>query len=520
MRIAALIRPVAIGAALLVAALLGATLLGASPAAGAEGDDPYSEIIKTFRRKMKGATVERAASAIALLDPANPRSLPELVGVLAKGHWFVRGTAIEAVAAIPDGPLRSELRLHLVTHEDPWVREGIAYAMSVRPVVGDGEALIGAMDDADWHVRRTAARALGEIVSRDGVERLIGAIQAETDLRVMVWVGASLRGIVGRELGRDPAIWAAWWERNKDRPEWKRQGDEVTREEFAGIPLETFTVDSPVDTEEVARRRNRPDLFVLAPFGYTHDYFRPYLDEAAQFVRITYVTLPTVQELTGQSGYGRGIPVYPVDRLARALDELREAKGKEQIIVMAAGPVIWIAEKYALRFPKRTAGLVLVNGWLDRESYGNALLRLGRDGTRSEKWAANLLLGNIDAQHTPEEGQRLRRVFLTHALTDRRDSEAWRLWRRTARDHGFVTVPDIQFTRRVKIETPTLFTFPGESPFSGGADEDLRRIRASFKKPTPVTAVLRDSRGMAHMEDPQEFLRILERFLRYQHLID
>ncbi len=122
---------------------------------------PYGKILDDVRRRLEGATVERAAEAVGLLDPANPRSLPLLVEVLASGHWFVRGTAIEALATVPAGPLRSELRLHLLTHDDPWVREGLAYAMAEGPTPGDAEALIAAMDDASWRVRRTAARALG-----------------------------------------------------------------------------------------------------------------------------------------------------------------------------------------------------------------------------------------------------------------------------------------------------------------------------------------------------------------------
>jgi len=93
-------------------------------------DDPYGDVIDEFRRRVRRGSVERASAAIGTLDAQNPRSLPELVDVLSSGHWFVRGTAIDALAGIPAGPLRSELRLHLLTHEDPWVREGVAYAMA------------------------------------------------------------------------------------------------------------------------------------------------------------------------------------------------------------------------------------------------------------------------------------------------------------------------------------------------------------------------------------------------------
>jgi len=502
---------------------LAAVSPGTEARAGDEpDDDAYGRILEDVRRRLKGATVERAVAAVKLLDPANPRSLPDLIRVLSTGHWFVRGAAIDALATVPAGPLRAEMRLHLITHEDPWVREGIAYAMATGPVPGDGEALIAAMDDDSWRVRRTTTRALGEIVSRDGVERLVQAAEEETDLRVLVWARASLRAISGTDMGRAKGAWIAWWKRHKDRPEWGRQGTEVTREEFAGVPLETVTLDVAPDGSGSSGSRGdtRPELFVLAPFGFSHDYFRPYVDQAASFVRITYVTLPTIQEISGASGYGRSVPVYPVDKLARALDSLRESKGKERIILMAAGPVAWIAERYAMRYKKRVAGLVLVNGWLDRSSYASAILRLSNEGTASERWAADLLLGKIDSDHTPDEGRRLRRIFLTHALTDRRDSEAWRLWKTATRDHGFVTVPPIDFNRHTRIETPTLFTFPGDSPVTGGTDDDLRRIRASFRKPPPITAVMRDSRGLSHIEEPTEFLRVLKGFLDYAGLLE
>ena len=500
-----------------------ATLAFAGPVRAGDKptDDPYGKILDDYRRRVKGATVERAVAAIQLLDPANPRSLPELVTVLGSGHWYVRGAAIDALATVPPGPLRSELRLHLITHDDEWVREGIAYAMATGPTPGDADALVAAMDDPSWRVRRTAARALGEIVSRDGVGRLVQCAEEETDLRVLIWARASLRGIAGTDMGRARGAWQAWWERHKDRPEWVRQGEEVTREEFAGVPLETVTLDVYPDeaSGDSDRDRKRPDLFVLAPFGYSHDWFRPYLDEAAADLRITYVTLPSVEELTGASGYGRAIPVYPVDRLAKALDELRKRHEKEQVVVMAAGPVAWIAERYAVRYKKSVAGLILVNGWLDRSAYAAALLRLDAEGTASERWATSLLLGEVDYEHSPEESRRMRRIFLTHALSDRRDSEAWRLWNTAAREHGFVTVPPIDFDRHTKIEIPTLFTFPGESPFSGGTPDDLRRIRESFRKPPPITAVLRGCHGLGHVEDPEGFLRILRGYLRSADLL-
>ncbi len=510
----------ALSVALAAAALAAAATVRSAPYAQAGGDapaeDPYERILETHRRKLRTSDPDAAVAAVKLLDPANPRSMPEFLGILPKFHWRVRGAVIEAMASIPAGPLRAEMRLHLVTHEDAWVREGMAYAMTLGPVAGDAEALVGALDDPEWRVRRTAARGLGEIVSRAGVERLVRCVREEKDLRVLIWARASLRGIAREDFGRDGALWQAWWDVHKDRPEWKKQGDEVLRADFAGIPLERITVERTAASEEDRKlRESRPELVVLAPFGWTHGWFRPYLDEASEFVKVVYVTLPTVQEVTGASGYGQNIPEYPVDRLAKALEDMRKRDGREKLLILAAGPVTWIAERYAVLHPDRVAGLVLVDGWLDSQAYVEALTRLARDGTPGEKRAAATLMG--PGARDREEEHDLRSAFLTGSLTDIRDSEAFRIWRDCRRAQGFATVPSMQFNRHVRIETPTLFMFPDPEvqPFSGGTAADFRRIRDSFKEPPPVTAVLRDTRGLAHAEDPVEFLRIVGGFLDY-----
>ncbi|MCG3133576.1 MAG: hypothetical protein HMLKMBBP_00769 [Planctomycetes bacterium] len=505
-------------AAAVCAAML---LAGAVPPRPARAEsDPYERILEEYRRKLKTDDPDRAVSGVKLLDPENPRSMPEYLDLLARWHWRVRGAAIEALASVKAPALRAEMRLHLVTHAEAWVREGMAFAMTLGPVPGDGEALAAAMDDADWRVRRTSARGLGEIVSRDGVERLVRALAVEKDLRVIAWVRSSLRGIVREDFGRDPAPWREWFEKNRDRPEWRKQGEEIVRGQFAGIPLERVTTDRPSRSEEERKAREaRPELLVLSPFGWSHGWFRPYLDEASEFVRITYVTLPTVQEVTGSSGYGQSIPVYPVTKLAKALDEVRKAGKRDKVLLLAPGAVGWAAERYALDFPDRIAGLVIVDGWLDAQSYAAALTRLSREGSVSERRAAGTLLAS--GRRDREEAHDLRSAFLTSSLTDTRDSEAFRLWRDAARDHGFAVVPPLVFDRQTRIETPTLFTFPDPAlqPFSGGAPEEFRRIRESFRNPPPVLAVMRDTRGLAHVEDPAEFLRVLRGFFDFAGIL-
>ena len=75
---------------------------------------------------------------------------------------------------------------------------------------------------------------------------------------------------------------------------------------------------------------------------------------------------PSREDLTGASGYGATAPVYPVAKLVKALEELREELGKRRVVIFAEGATGWIAERYAVRHAKRTAGLIILNGYLDK----------------------------------------------------------------------------------------------------------------------------------------------------------
>ena len=203
------------------------------------------------------------------------------------------------------------------------------------------------------------------------------------------------------------------------------------RREFAGVRLDVVSVPSrrPVD--------GRPHLFVLSPFGWSHDYWRPHLDPLHELFAVHYIRLPAVRDLTGQSGYGDAIPIYPVERLAKAFEELRRARKVERVLLLAEGPAAWIAETYALRYPSRAAGLVLVNAWIDADSYAAALRRTAELGDGDERAVARSLLGLDASARDPAEDRWMGRTWLTHRLVDRSDLLGHLLCTRTRDEQGF-----------------------------------------------------------------------------------
>lgn len=477
-------------------ALLFALLL-LIPPAGSDAD---------FQRKWKSAAVEDKASAFRHLDAARAEALPLLYEGFRYPHWLVRGAAAEAAATIPEGSLRSQVRLDLLTHEEAPVRGGLAYAMALAALPGDGEALAGALEDRNPAVRRDGARGLRRLPSRGALKALVAALGRETDPRVRVFLLDTLRGLSGADEGPEPKAWAAWWERRMNDPDTVPPPDTAPeKREFAGVDLEILSVPSRAASDG----SRRPALFVLAPFGWTHGYFRPWLDPLREMFEVSYIRLPSVRELTGASGYGDRIPAYPVERLAKAFEALRKDRKVEKVVLLAEGPATWIAQTYALRYPDRTAGLLLMNGWLDAESYGMALERLATAGSGDEKAVARNLLGLDPSSRDEREDRWMARTALTHRLMDRSDLLGHLLWTRTLDPQGFASVPPLRLDRHSRIEVPALFVFPGGSPLSG--QYEGQRVRDAF--PKGLVATLDDTRGLPWVDRPDELFRVVKGFV-------
>jgi pimeloyl-ACP methyl ester carboxylesterase len=483
-------------------------LLAAAPLLA---EEDYGKVLERFARQFGKGDLDARVKAFDLLDVADSRSLPPLRDALLSDHWFVRGEAARKLSAVTDPALRAQLRLDLLTHDETRVREGLALAFLLSPEKGDAEALVEALADSHPVVRRTAAFALAEIVSRESLGALIGALRGEKDSHVAVAIADTLSKVTGLRFGRDAAAWLAWWERHGDKA-FAGLEEERKRRELGGISLETVTVPSrrPGDpaTEKI-------DILVLAPFGWTHDAFRPWLDELSRFARVTYVKLPRLEELTGDSGYGAAVPEYPVSALVKALEALREELGKRRVVLLAEGAAGWIAERYAVSFRDRTAALVILNGYLDAPAYAAALLRFARSPTPAERFAAETLLNRNGVAHDRAAYRAIARVLLTADLADPWDSWGYLLWTRAQDPQGFASVPDLRFRDRMKLETPACFFFGAGSRLTGFPEAP--RIREHF--PNNIIAVMAKSRGFPYLSEYDEFYRVLEGFLSYYGLI-
>jgi len=452
-------------------------------------------------------TMARAAPLLLLFAvAARADAVDDLLANAAAERWPVRYDAVRALARQPDA-VRFRLRRLLLEDPRARVREAIAFACLLDKELGDASLLGVALgNDADPAVRRAAARALAHFRDRRAVAALVKALAKEGDRRTRLWIVQTLRSITPAPCLLEAPAWEEWWRAHQGDPTFRPADEEAKTGEYEGVELETRTMPPP---PRAAVPAPFPHVLVLPQFGWTTGSFGPYLLPLRARAGMSWVRLPSVQKMTGRTGYGEDLPVYPVDRLVGALEAFRASLDAPRVVVIAHGASGWIAMRYAQLHAERCAALVLVDTALDADAYVEALRRGAARGDAGERFLARTLLHENDSPRSEATLDRLQAISLERAFVDPADLEIGDLFHGTRDPQGFATVPPIQFRGRVRIETPALFVYSAASPFSGHVDAE--RIGRHF--PQSLVAPILESRGLPFLETNEEFFRILDGFL-------
>lgn len=148
----------------------------------------------------------RLAGIAALGRMGNPEACPTLSVLATQPEGTLAVAAVDALVAIGDAPRASE-------------------------------AVLGAMQHADWSVRAAAIRGVVALKLKDGVPILIERMQVE-DGRLIGDAFKALRTLTLRDFGDDPVAWSEWWERSKgtfELPDPKKLEEEEQRLAKLGI---------------------------------------------------------------------------------------------------------------------------------------------------------------------------------------------------------------------------------------------------------------------------------------------
>ena len=153
-------------------------------------------------------------------------------------------------------------------------------------------------------------------VGRDG--RVIQS--GETNPRVMNVLLFNLESITGRNFFEDVEQWKQYWEVNRDR-----ELPEVNRfdvEEAGDVKLSL--------NNTFARRGSGPLVLVLPMTLTTTEYYMPYFGQL-NFIKPLFINLPPITSFPDVADTtSTAMPIYPVDILVDAFEEIRKKYNVEQ----------------------------------------------------------------------------------------------------------------------------------------------------------------------------------------------
>jgi hypothetical protein len=143
-------------------------------------------------------------------------ALPKLEAQLEDKNWYARAEAAVACATLKDDHALPGIRKMAAGDASDKARIGAidALAMFGEKAENSVPTLAKAVASSQWQIRLAAVQALGEIGSMEAVEGLISRMEQETG-RVQDDIYEALKKIARDDLGRKPANWRTWWNREK-----------------------------------------------------------------------------------------------------------------------------------------------------------------------------------------------------------------------------------------------------------------------------------------------------------------
>jgi pimeloyl-ACP methyl ester carboxylesterase len=476
-------------------------------------DSRWKEKLQDYKDDIKKKSVKFKKRAIEALPADDERTIKFIIEeekLLSSKDWWIRITAAEQLSKIRDPDLRAKL-LTYAKNSDAKIREGIMAALAISSDRLDPPAILDALMDSAWQVRRMACWAAGQQRVKEAVEPMIEMLAApegnkkgEIHPRVSGVLLYNLEDITGKtEFGTDVSQWRAYWERNKDKtlPRVKRF-DQATFGEVKNIQFnDTF-----------ARRGAGPLMLIMPLVGHTTLYYMPYFNQWS-FFRPVYINLPPMSSFPDVKR-DQGDVIYPVDLLVDALEEMRKKYGVEQMVLLGHGFSTWIAAKYAQKFPDRVQGVVLLDPYATHETYTKANDAALRSGDPDAEFWGKVNRREIKTA-SPLESEQYGYVWCTYYLDpkNRDDIEMGilnRVWHDP--DGETIVIPQFDIRGDDTSRTPALIYMPHKDNELMACD-DISRLQRFYPKNVFVKGSVYKFAFMPFMEAPEAFEQGLRAFI-------
>jgi pimeloyl-ACP methyl ester carboxylesterase len=496
--------------AFILIVLLGGLAVGTS--AGVD-DSKWAQALKLYKEDMAKKSIAFKKRAIEALPTNDERTIHFIIKeakLLNSKNWWIRSTAAARLARVMIPDLRKKLHAYS-TSSNKQIREGVIVALGIAKHRLDAPIILKALDDKDWEVRRMACFAAGAQRIKKAVPKMISMIhwvdertgkvlqEGESNRRVHSVLLFNLEEIAGKYFHTDVQQWKQYWERNKDKQNPPPRRFDVGT--FGGVELRF--------NDTFARRGKGPVIIALPQLHKTTNYYIPYFNQWL-FVRWIFIDLPPIRSFPDIKFNAHGDPIYPVEILVDAFEEMRKKRNVEKMGVLAHGFSTWIAAKYAQKYPDRVSGLILLNPWATDDTFKKHIDTMMRSGDPDEEFWAKVSSYQIKT-NTPLEYERYDYIRTTAWLKNKADMEVYflkRIWRQPGGSSTGIEAFDMRGDSVSR--TPCLMFFsPKKNKLTGYGD--MKRLRKFY--PRNITAQLKKSAWLPFMEEPQTFEKGLTAFV-------
>lgn len=183
----------------------------------------------------------------------------------------------------------------------------------------------------------------------------------------------SLESLSSEEHGDKIDNWTFWFNDLRDKPLTPRKKT-VFKDSLGDIELEGHTF-----ARKAPRKVEGMEILILPEFGYSEEYWYPYIFELNKTMACTFVELPDASRVKGlerpTDRAGNPDPnayYYPLEQLVEAFEERRKQSKQEKVGIIAHGVSGWIALEYCRLHPESVAFAIIMNTWAGNNSYGKA----------------------------------------------------------------------------------------------------------------------------------------------------
>ncbi|MBI3723036.1 HEAT repeat domain-containing protein [bacterium] len=486
-----------------------------------------------FKKAFEGPDSHQGGLAIKRLNPDQGTDYDLLKMVIDKGSWYYRGIAVSVLAKTGNPQNVKDMvdRLTDRTEAKPLVRQGMAMAIAKMNDRKLYPELMKVLNDKDNRVRRQAAFSLRIHKDKGSIEALIKRWKEEKDPRVANYIRETLEDITKHFKGPNPQDWDTWWLKVKDGfkiaetdEEAEAYAEEAKQAEEEGNKLADGTTHAKdVDLAFRSRGLGTP-VIVLPHYGHSKDVMIPFFIEIEKFARCSYMDIPKIKDFKNLAKEGK-TPYFPIDQLVDAFEAFRKTTKYDRIAIVACGLDSWIAMRYASKYPRNTAALILVCPYSSLAEVHKTTANLVKAGeeTGDRELQHYALTRTVDTKTDEDDHDKLHRVQSIpkwegedEALTrkhytiffgDQKDSLLEQLFEIYENHPGSILYPEFKVENEA-ANVPVLVAYGLKSLLSSPSD-----CEAVAKHYGAIVVPFKESADLPFVEEPEKFSQSMRTFL-------